>query len=89
MAVDDQAVIGGGLRIGLPGNGEPGGGHILPGIDVYDSWHFFRDCGIDVPDYGVGVGTAQQFYYKCAVRRDVVRIDGFPQQQLHGVFLAD
>ena len=37
LPVENQAVIGAGLRIGLSGGGEPALGHILPGIDGFNA----------------------------------------------------
>ena len=60
MPVQDQPVIGGRLRVGLPRDGKPLFGHVLPGVHRHDAGHLQSKRGVDLLHDGVGVGRAQQ-----------------------------
>ena len=88
MPVQDQPVIGGGLRVGLARNGKAGGGHVLPGIDIHHPGDLFGNGGVDGLHKGVGVGAAQQLDHQGAFGGDVVGVHRLAQQKLQGVLLA-
>ena len=89
LPVENQTVIGAGLRIGLSGGGEPALGHILPGIDR----HYARDlhrCGtVDLLDPSPGIGTAQQFDGQGACRHQIACIYRLAGHQCLGILFAD
>ena len=89
MAVQDQAVIGRRLRIGLPRDGKAGLRHILPGIDSLYAWNLQGCRSLHLPYQGVGVGRAQKLDYQSRPLGDIVHIDRLSQQKLHGVLFAD
>ena len=88
MTVDDQAVVGAGLRIGLTGVGEAVLRDVFPGVDSHDAIELERLGGVDGLDYRVGMRAAQELDHK-RVRHDVLCVDGLAEQELHGVLLAD
>ena len=88
VAVDDEAVVGTGLGVGLAGVGKTAAGHILPGIHVNDAGDGLCLRGIDGSHDGVGMGAAQQLHHQ-RVAHDVFGIDGLAQQQLHRVLFAN
>ena len=88
VAVDNQTVIGGGLGIGLTGDGKAVGGHILPGVNIHHPRHLFGNGGVNLFHQGVGVGAAQQLDHQ-RLSGDIIGVHRLAQQQLHGVLFAD
>ena len=62
VAIDQQTVVGAGLRVSLAGLRVAAGilRHILPSEDSLDAGHFFGNSGVDAADDGVCMGRAQQ-----------------------------
>ena len=89
MPVQDQPVVGTGLRIRLPGHGEPLCGHVLPGIDPCDPRHTRGGVRLYGLDHGVGVGTPQYLNDQAVPGSQVVHIHRFPRQERHGVLFPD
>ena len=56
--VQDQPVIGAGLRIGLSGHGKPLLGHVLPCQDTLNAGHLSRHRAIYLCNQGVGIRTS-------------------------------
>ena len=83
--VQDEPVIGGGLRIGLSRHGEPLLWHILVGEDGGDAGDLLGVLRIDLLNEGVGVGAAQHFDHQAVLRGQVVQIGGPAQQEGHCV----
>ena len=72
VPVQDQAVIGGGLGVGLARNGKAGLGHVLPGVDGHYAGDLPGDGGVDLLHDGVGVGAAQDLDHQGVPGGDVV-----------------
>ncbi len=88
LPVQNQPVIGGGLRVGLARDGKAGFGHVLPGIDGHHAGDFQGDGGVDLLHQGAGMGAAQQFDHQGVPGDDVVGVDRLAQQKLHRVLFA-
>ena len=60
VAIDQQTVVGAGLRVSLAGLRVAAGilRHILPSEDSLDAGHFFGNSGVDAADDGVCMGRA-------------------------------
>ena len=86
--VQDQPVVGGGLRVGLPRHGEPLLGHIPVGEDGRDAGDLHGGAGVDLLNEGVGVGAAQHLDHQAVPGGHVVHIGRLAQQKGHGVLLA-
>ena len=91
VAIDEQTVIGTGLRVGLAGLRVTAGilRHILPSEDSLDAGHFFGNSGVDGADDGVCMGRAQQLDDQAVLRDDIIHIDRLAGDQLHRVFFAE
>ena len=59
VAVDDQAVVGACLRVGLSRVAEALTRHVFPGVDVHHPGDLFRFRRVDVFHDGVGMGASQ------------------------------
>ena len=59
VAVDDQAVVGACLRVGLSRVAEALTRHVFPGVDVNHAGDLFRFRRVDVFHDGVGMGASQ------------------------------
>ena len=91
VAVDEEAVVGAGLRVGLACLRVAAGvlRHILPCKDGLDAGHLLGHSGVDALHDGVGVGGAQELDDEAVGGDEVVHIDGLARHQLHGVLLAE
>ena len=91
VPVDDQTVVGAGLRVGLAGLGVAAGVlvHILPGKDGLDAGHLFGHRGVDGLDDGVGVGRAQQLDDEAVGRSEIVHVDRLTGHELHRVLFPE
>ena len=91
VAIDQQTVVGAGLRVGLAGLRITASilRHILPGKDSLDAGHFFGNGGVDGADDGICMGRAQQLDDQAVLRNDVIHIDRLAGDQLHRVFFAE
>ena len=58
VTVDDQAIVGAGFGVGLPGVGETLVGHILPGVHVNHAGNLLGLRRVDGLHHGVGVGAS-------------------------------
>ena len=83
--IQDQTVIGRGLRVGLPRHGKALLGHILVGIYGNHAGHLLGHVGVDLLNEGVGVGAAQHLHHQAVLGGHVIHIGGLAQQQGHGV----
>ena len=88
MPVQDQPVVGGGLRVSLPGDGEAALGHVPPGVYRRHAGDLQRGGYVDVLHQGVGVGAAQQLDRQRPGGRDVAGVHRPAQQQRHGVLFG-
>ena len=89
VPVNDQPIIGRGLREGLARNGKPGLGHILPGVNIHHPGDLFGILRANVLHNGIGVGGPEDFDHQGILGRHVVGIHGLSQKQLHGVLFPD
>ena len=91
VAVDQQTVVGAGLRVGLAGLCVAAGilRHILPSEDGFDAGHLFGNSGVDAADDGVCMGRAQQLDDQAVLRDDIIHINRLAGDQLHRVFFAE
>lgn len=91
VAVDQQTVVGAGLRVGLAGLCVAAGilRHILPSEDGFDAGHLFCNSGVDAADDGVCMGRAQQLDDQAVLRDDIIHINRLACDQLHRVFLRN
>ena len=91
VAVDEEAVVGAGLRVGLACLRVAAGvlRHILPCKDGLDAGHLLGHSGVDALHDGVGVGGAQELDDEAVGGDEVVHIDGLARHQLHGVLLTE
>ena len=87
--VQDQPVIGRGLRVGLARISETVVGHILVCKNALDARHLHGHIGANIFNEGMGVGAAQQLHHQAVPGRHILHVGGLAQQQLHGVLLAD
>ena len=85
--IQNQTVIGAGLRVGLPGHGKPLPRHILPGEHRGDSRNLLRRFFINLFYQGMGMRATQHFHHQTVLRGDVVGVHRFPRHQGHGVLL--
>ena len=83
--IQDQTVIGRGLRVGLPRHGKALLGHILVGIYGNHAGHLLGHVGVDFLNEGMGVGAAQHLHHQAVLGSHIVHIGGLAQQQGHGV----
>ena len=88
VAVDNQAVVGACLRIGLSRVAEALPRHIFPGVDVHHTGNLLRLRRVDVLHDGVGMGASQELHHK-RVGRNVLGEHGLAQKELQRVLLAD
>ena len=88
MTIDDQAVVGACLRIGLPRVAEALPRHVFPGEHVNHAGNLLRLRRIDVFHDGVGMGASQELHHK-RIGRDVLGEHGLAQKELQRVLLAD
>ena len=86
--VQDQPVIGGGLRVGLPRHGEPLLGHVPVGENSRDAGDLHGGAGVNLLNESVGVGAAQHLDHQAVPGGHVVHIGRLAQQKGHGVLLA-
>ena len=87
MAVENQAVIGAGLRIRLSGEREALLRNILPGIDRFNARYAHGGVGADLLNHGIGMGTAQKLYDQAVRGSQVIHKDRLTGHQRHGVLL--
>ena len=83
--IQDQTVIGRGLRVGLPRHGKALLGHILVGIYGNHAGHLLGHVGVDLLNEGMGVGAAQHLHHQAVLGSHIVHIGGLAQQQGHSV----
>ena len=88
MAVDDQAVVGACLRVGLPRVAEALPRHVFPGVHVNHASDLLRLRRVDVLHDGVGMRAPQKLHHK-RVGRDVLGEHRLAQKKLQRVLLAD
>ena len=88
MTIDDQAVVGACLRIGLPRVAEALPRHVFPGVDVNHAGNLLRFRRVDIFHDGVGMRASQELHHK-RVGRDVLGEHGLAQKELQRVLLAD
>ena len=86
--LEDQAVVGRGLRIALAGNGKAALGHVLVGIDAHHAGHLQGARRVDGADLGAGVGAALEFDDESAGGHHVARVDGTALEQRLRVLLG-
>ena len=88
MTIDDQAVVGACLRIGLPRVAEALPRHVFPGVDVNHAGDLFRFRRVDVLHDGVGMRAPQKLHHE-RVGRNVLGEHRLAQKKLQRVLLAD
>ena len=88
-AVQDQPVVGAGLRVGLARGGEAALGYIFIGKDGHNAGHFQGGGGVDLLDQRVGVGAAQHLHHQGVGGDHVAGVDRLAGHKAHGVHLAD
>ena len=91
VAIDEQTVVGTGLRVSLAGLRITAGilRHILPSEDGFDAGHLFGNGGVDGADDGVCMGRAQQLDDQAVLRDEIIHINRLAGDQLHRVFFAE
>ena len=88
MAIDDQAVVGACLRIGLSRVAEALPRHVFPGEHTHHAGNLLRLRRVDVLHDGVGMRTPQKLHHE-RVGRDVLGEHRLAQKELQRVLLAD
>jgi len=88
VAVDDQAVVGACLRIGLSRVAEALPRHVFPGEHVNHAGNLLRLRRVDIFHDGVGMGASQELHHE-RVGHDVLGEHGLAQKELQRVLLAD
>ena len=73
--LEDQAVVGRGLRIALAGNGKAALGHVLVGIDAHHAGHLEGTRRVDGADLSAGIGAALELDDEGAGGHQVARVD--------------
>ena len=63
VPIDDQPVVGAGLRIGLPGVAEARARDVFPGVDIDDAGNLLRLGCVDGRNDSVGVRAAQKLHH--------------------------
>ena len=85
VPVQDQPVIGAGLRPGLAGGGKAALGHILPGQHRRHPGHHFGPAGINRDNIGPGMGGAQQLDPQGIGGNQIPGVHRLAGDQAHGV----
>ena len=83
--IQNQAVVGAGLRISLARHREADIRHVFIGINGLDARHLQRRVDLDLLDEGMGIGASFYFYHKGIVRHHIIQEDRFSCHQGHGV----
>ena len=83
--IQDQAVIGAWLRIGLSSHGKADIRHIFIGIDGLDARHLQRRIDLDLLDQCMGIGASFYFYHQSIVRHHIIQKYRFSGHQRHGI----
>ena len=91
MAVDEQAVMRTGFRIGLACLRVARRilRHILPCKDCFDPGHFFCHSGVDGFDDGICVRRAQQLHSQAVLRDHIIHINRLSGDQLHRILFTE
>ena len=89
VAVQDQAVVGAGLRKCLPCQGETLLGHVLVGQNALDSRQLLGHGAVDLRDHGVGVGASEHLHHQAVPGSNVRGVNRLAGHQGHGVLLDD
>ena len=91
MAVDEQAVMRTGFRIGLACLRVARRilRHILPCKDRFDPWHFFCHSGVDGFDDGIRVRRTQQLHGQAVLRDHIIHINRLSGDQLHRILFTE
>ena len=88
-ALQDVAVIGGGLRVGLARQGIADLGHVLPGQDAGDAGHPAGGVLADGLDTGVGVGAAEHLDHQAVTGHHVLGVHALAAGEGGAVQLGD
>ena len=88
MTIDNQAVVGACLRIGLPRVAEALPRHVFPGEHVNHAGNLLRLRRVDVLHDGVGMRAPQKLHHEC-VGRNVLGEHRLAQKKLQRVLLAN
>ena len=81
VAIDDQAVVGACLRIGLPRVAKALPRHVFPGEHTHHAGDLFRLRRVDIFHDGVGMGAPQELHHE-RVGRDVLGEHRLAQKKL-------
>ena len=88
-ALQDVAVVGGGLRVGLACQGIADLGHVLPGQDAGNAGHPAGGVLADGLDAGVGVGAAEHLHHQAVTGHHVLGVHALAAGEGGAVQLGD
>ena len=88
VPVQNQPVVGAGLRPGLTRRGKAALGHILPGKYRRHTGHQLCPAGVDGNDIGPCVGGAQQLHPQGIGGNQIPGVHRFAGDQAHGVLFS-
>ena len=91
--LENQAVVGRGLRIALASDGKAALGHVLVGVDAHHARHLQGARRVDGANLGAGIRAALELNDERAGGHEVARVDGTALEQglrvLLGLLMGD